>query len=588
MQSFFVFLILVSTITLQAQNNSNEIKGIVTSYGAPLPNANISIKGTSSGIQTDVNGKYQIEANPRDILVFSYVGMKPVEIIVEDVTRTLNIQLFAEVQELDEVTISKRKKITQEDLATDYYTDGSIINTDFGYLNPKLVGYELRIIDGKNLNTKAIDILDAIVEELPGITVRSREGVRYLFTSSVGSLRGGIPVAYELDGHIRKPENAPVQLDINKVVRIGIIPKDQAARRYGGIAAGGMVVINTFDIDHSSGQKENRPFDQIRLKNNIYSKDAIDETNVVKNSPTYFKKLLNSKNANEAYQVYENYVGNFNTNYSFLIDTYRCLSEKFKNERLSDKILTEHSKSFKEDPVAMKALAYVHQNNSKFKSANRLYKELFVMRPDYIQSYLDLANSYIEVEEYERSLQIYTRLNYLLDQGYFSAADSLKVITVLARDLNNLVTLHGNTMLSKDRKEKENTVEEDFTGTRLVFEWNDSEAEFELQFVNPEGRYFKMERSLFAVGNQIQEQNLMGYATEEFLIDDTNMNGTWQVNMKYLGNKKLKPSYLKAVVYYNYGTIAQYKETKVFKMQLKNVNQELFKIDNNDKRISLK
>jgi len=568
-----------------AQNN---ISGKVTDGYVKLKGVSVVVEGTSKGTITDEQGNYAIKSSPKDVLVFSYVGMKTVKIIVEDVTKTLNIQLFAEVQELDEVTISKRKKITQKDLATDYYTDGSIINTDFGYLNPKLVGYELRIIDGKNLNKKANDILDAIAEQLPGITVRSREGVRYLFTSSVGSLRGGIPVAYELDGHIRKSENAPVQLDINKVVRIGIIPKDQAVRLYGDIAAGGMVVINTSDIDYSSGQKENRPFDKARLKNNIYAKDAIDETKVIENSPTYLKELMNSKNADEAYQVYENYIDNFGSSYSFLIDSYRCLSEKFENERLSDKILTQHSILFKEDPVAMKALAYVHQNNGRLELANALYKELFVMRPDYMQSYLDLANSYTEVEEFERSLQMYTRLNYLLEQGYFTAADSPKVITVLDRNLDNLITLHGDAMLSKDGKKKENTVVEDFTGTRLVFEWNDSEAEFELQFVNPLRRYFKMERSLFAVGNQIHEQKLMGYTTEEFLIDNTTMNGTWQINMKYQGNKKLTPSYLKAVVYYNYGTISQYKETTVFKMQLKNVNQELFKINNNDKRISLK
>ncbi|MBT8307565.1 MAG: carboxypeptidase-like regulatory domain-containing protein, partial [Maribacter sp.] len=36
--------------------------------GYPLANVNISIKGTSEGIQTDANGKYEIEAQPRDVL----------------------------------------------------------------------------------------------------------------------------------------------------------------------------------------------------------------------------------------------------------------------------------------------------------------------------------------------------------------------------------------------------------------------------------------------------------------------------------------------------------------------------------------
>jgi hypothetical protein len=57
------------------------------------------------------------------------------------------------------------------------------------------------------------------------------------------------------------------------------------------------------------------------------------------------------------------------------------------------------------------------------------------------------------------------------------------------------------------------------------------------------------------------------------------MPGMWQVNAKYLGNKRLTPSYLKGTVYNHYGTAAQRKETKVFKLGLKNVNQELFKVN---------
>ena len=112
-----------------------------------------------------------------------------------------------------------------------------------------------------------------------------------------------------------------------------------------------------------------------------------------------------------------------------------------------------------------------------------------------------------------------------------------------------------------------------------MFEWNDGEAEFELQFVNPEGRYFKTEHSFFADAERIREEKLLGYTTAEFLIDGS-MPATWQVNAKYLGNKKLTPSYLKASTYYDYGTDAQRKEIKVFKLGLKNVNQELFKVNN--------
>ena len=146
------------------------------------------------------------------------------------------------------------------------------------------------------------------------------------------------------------------------------------------------------------------------------------------------------------------------------------------------------------------------------------------------------------------------------------------------REFNNLIALKGKDILSK-KELKNHVLDEDFEGTRLVFEWNDGEAEFELQFVNPEGHYFTTEHSLAADMEHIRKEKLIGYSCEEFLIDES-LPGTWLVNAKYLGNKSLTPSYLKATIYYDYGSAAQRKEIKVFKLGLKNVNQELFKVNN--------
>jgi hypothetical protein len=46
--------------------------------------------------------------------------------------------------------------------------------------------------------------------------------------------------------------------------------------------------------------------------------------------------------------------------------------------------------------------------------------------------------------------------------------------------------------------------------------------------------------------------------------------------VRYLGNKSLTPTYLKVTLYDNYGTTAQRREVRVFKLSLKDVNQRLF------------
>ncbi|WP_273567082.1 carboxypeptidase-like regulatory domain-containing protein [Maribacter halichondriae] len=573
--TYFLLLFLVCTSSLKSQEKAKTVFGTVTDGQTPLSDVSVFIKGTVHGTTTDEEGKYSIKVLPKTTLIFSHVGKESLEIVIEDITRQLNVELRPDFEQLDEVVVTKRKRKTQKDFARNYYNDTSIINTDFGYLSPELVGYELRVVDGKNLNSKARDILDAIAEQLPGMIVRTKWGERFLFTSSFGSLRDALPVAYELDGHVWK--EAPVELDIRKVIRIGVIPAGKAIRRYGPVASGGMVVINTSDVNHGSDEDGNRPFDLARLRGNKYTYDALDNDNILKNETRYIKNLHASRNVKEALEVYENHKTTYGDSYSFAIDTYRFLKERFDDNTLANRVIDNHAESFKENPVALKALAYVHQDNGDFEQANQVYRELFLLRPNYVQSYMDLANSYRDIGEYKKAASLYSRYDHLVEKGLL-ANDTLTVTKMMDREFNNLITLKGKNIFPQNDLH-DFKVENDFDGTRLVFEWNDGEAEFELQFVNPEGHYYATEHSLFADPERIREEKLAGYSCEEFLIDES-LQGTWQVNAKYLGNKRLTPSYLKATIYYDYGSAAQRKETNVFKLGLKNVNQELFKIQN--------
>ncbi len=58
------------------------ISGTVTDDTGPLPGVSILIKGTTTGTETDFDGKYTLKANTGDILVFSFVGMESQEITV--------------------------------------------------------------------------------------------------------------------------------------------------------------------------------------------------------------------------------------------------------------------------------------------------------------------------------------------------------------------------------------------------------------------------------------------------------------------------------------------------------------------------
>lgn len=69
-------------------------KGVVADdTGLPLPGANIIIKGTSTGTQSDFDGNYSIKTKPGDVLVFSYVGFETKEVTVSNISNTINLNL---------------------------------------------------------------------------------------------------------------------------------------------------------------------------------------------------------------------------------------------------------------------------------------------------------------------------------------------------------------------------------------------------------------------------------------------------------------------------------------------------------------
>ena len=97
--SFFLFQQVATAQTLT-------VKGIVTDEqtGELIPGANVLIKGTSKGVATDFDGNYSISANPKDILVISYLGYKTIEIPINGKS-TINILLSIDASQLDEVIV---------------------------------------------------------------------------------------------------------------------------------------------------------------------------------------------------------------------------------------------------------------------------------------------------------------------------------------------------------------------------------------------------------------------------------------------------------------------------------------------------
>lgn len=573
-------LFLFSTLIF-SQESQKTIFGTVSDDFGMLKDVNINIKGDDTGVATDSDGKYEIRAKEGDVLLFSRMGLLPTEILVEDVTRVLNVKMFEKVEELDEVTVTKEKLRNQRRLAIEYNSNPNLIKSAFGILDKETSGFSLRILDENDINVGTLNLGLVLNGRFAGVNAvcnRLTDELIVTLRSSMGlGGAGGNGVLFDVDGQLF--DKLPCSfIDPANVKRIAVIPSFSGTMSYGQAARGGVVIINTKTGNFQPRDENGEVIDLARVQDNKYFDDAKAIDNV-SDTPVYIQKLSVANTEEESKKIYKSVAPKYSTSYFFFLDAYNYFISKWKNNEFADKILQDNWKVFESNPVALKSLAYIHQANGDFQKANDLYKEVFILRPNYVQSYRDLANSYVETRNYKKAAAIFARYGYLLEEDFLT--DTKKDFSILMdRELNNLIKLKGRDLLSK-RDLKKLTLDDEFEGTRLVFEWADSEAEFELQFVNPKNRYFSWKHSMRDNAEQIQDEKAIGYATEEYLIDES-LKGTWKVNIKYLGNKSLTPTYLKATVYYNYGDASQRKETKVFKLSLKNVNQQLFTINNGD------
>jgi hypothetical protein len=156
MTSLTLLLLMVCS-TLTAQDANFEVSGTVKSSedNVPLPGVSIVIKGTTSGVTTDFDGKYSINVpDGNGTLVFSYIGFKKYEASVNRKS-TINVSLETDAQALDEVVVTALG-IKRED---------------------KSLGYSVENVAAEELTRVAQEnVLNSLSGKVAGVTLNSTGG----------------------------------------------------------------------------------------------------------------------------------------------------------------------------------------------------------------------------------------------------------------------------------------------------------------------------------------------------------------------------------------------------------------------------
>ena len=199
------------------------ISGTVSDDTGPLPGVSIIIKGTTTGTETDFDGKYSILANTGDVLVFSFVGMTPQERAVGSAA-VINVILVAD-NVLEEVIV------TAYGTSTKAAFTGSADVIGAADLALRNVTSPVAAIEGR---ATGVQFTSASGQpgSSPGIVIRG-----------VGTLNGSADPLYIVDGIQYEGELSTInQEDIESFT----ILKDAASTSlYGSRAANGVVLITT-------------------------------------------------------------------------------------------------------------------------------------------------------------------------------------------------------------------------------------------------------------------------------------------------------------------------------------------------------
>ena len=550
----FLFL----SLTIHAQNTiKKEISGIITYDGAPLSNVNILIKNSEKGTSTNNKGVYKIRAKEGDILQFTHINMKAIEILIEDITTTLNISMKAAKNELDEVIISSKKKNKQTGL---YPKKPKKISSGGFTIDTRRTGYSVSYISGEELNLSGISIGRALQGKIASYKLVVDDfGNEYAKLRDTGTILTVKYAIWVVDGQVY---NFAPPIPLENIKEVAVLRSFAGVNRFGSEAVGGAIIINTnvgnFDPVKDVYSEEN-PY----TNKEYYNEDAVAYNLLSTPKSKYIIELERISDSNEAFKKYQELLSEHQDKSDFYLNVANSFKFTYNDFENYKRVLLDSEEYSKSNPEELKIIAYQYQQEGFYENALSVYKKIIKLRPKHIQSYRDLINVYTELKQYKKALNTY---NYFFNEGF----------TIEKNGIGDIMTREAEALTSKISKT--NLPDEKTLDTRIVFEWSSSEAEFTLEFINPQKQVYKIEHTLSDNSSLILDEKLKGYTSREFVIDG-DIGGEWLVNLTYYGNKKYAPTYLKTTVFNDWGRPNEIKKTTVFKMTLKDQKTQLFKIN---------
>jgi len=229
------------------------IKGTVTSSdGDPLIGASIMVKGTSTGVISDLDGKYEIKAKDGDYLVFSYIGFNKQEVKVDG--QSMIDVVMNEGVSLNEVVVTalgipREKKslgYAVSEVSADELTESGQTNI-VSALQGKVAGVQIQTSSGApgagaSILIRGITSLDPNRSNRPLYIVDGIEISDNTNVLPIGPSAGSNAVSSRTQA---AASNRAIDINPEDIESLSILKGAQATALYGIRAANGVIVITT-------------------------------------------------------------------------------------------------------------------------------------------------------------------------------------------------------------------------------------------------------------------------------------------------------------------------------------------------------
>jgi len=537
-------------------DDSNYVLGKILRDTIPVSGAYIQLRNSNIETTSNFNGTFKIKANKGDILTIDALGMKPKNVTVDD-TKNIAIQLTSEIEALDEVLLEATVK-----------KESKKVMTPYGLRNEDAIGYATSEITDKDINS-GIHTLDQVIAKLPGVLVMGIGAEkRYVIARNTGSsmTMDSNPIIV-IDDMIYEQSRGLDQLppiDMQNVKSVKVLKSIIASNRYGSMGAYGAIIIRTHVSmpDIVDNNTEEAP--SALLKHNDYTEDILISFNDPSLKSSLVRQLENSSSLENAKVIYKNQSRSVIDKTSYWIDAADYFVQWDKNFALSiaTNILVETPNNVRN----LRALAYFLEQHQYHQTALKVYEHIVSIQPNAIQSYRDLALSYEHNKMYPKALELYKKmLSNTIEGVNFKTTN-----TIIANEFKHFVASHQHKIDTKDIPKSYLTNKFKFN-TRIVLQWNVPRSEFQVQYVNPQKKFFNWNHTLLDNKERLINESVHGYAMEEHVIDKDDI-GQWIINLQsyHLEQQEPLPAYLKYTVYKNYGQSNETKEIKVIKLNIPN------------------